>query len=58
VAETDTQNFRCAKPRWTLFGTLAGVRRRAQVLNDFIAWYNREPGARLPQRPPAPTKEG
>lgn len=26
---------------------------RAKAANDFYAWYTREPGAKLPERPPA-----
>lgn len=26
---------------------------RAAVIRDFIAWYLRRPGAKLPERPPA-----
>lgn len=58
MAEQDTTThtphrpIRVPKDRWDAFGLLVGVRSRAKVVNEFIAWYVREPGARLPQRPP------
>lgn len=36
---------------WKRFGTLAGDRRRAEVLRAFIAWYVGKPGAKMPRRP-------
>ena len=27
---------------------------RAKIINQFIRWYLRRPGAKLPERPPAP----
>lgn len=38
---------------WEAFGRLAGTRNRSRLVRDFIAWYTRQPGAKLPQRPPA-----
>lgn len=35
---------------WDRFGNLAEPDRSA-VLRDFIRWYVREPGAKLPRRP-------
>jgi hypothetical protein len=31
---------------------------RAKVINQFLRWYLRRPGARLPERPPADRGEG
>lgn len=38
---------------WKAFGEAVGERNRSRVLREFIAWYCRVPGAKLPQRPPA-----
>lgn len=40
------------KTRWDRFGVAAGVTRRAEVIRALIDWYLREPGAKLPERPP------
>src|SRR5688572_17740937 len=32
----------------------AGARRAPGVLTEFVKWYLRLPGSRLPERPPAP----
>lgn len=37
---------------WTEFGELVGDRERSRVLREFLAWYLRRPGAKLPTRPP------
>jgi hypothetical protein len=37
---------------WAKFGALVGPRDRSELLRQFIRWYVREPGAKLPQRPP------
>lgn len=39
---------------WEAFGLLAGARNRSRIVRELIAWYCRVPGAKLPQRPPAP----
>lgn len=36
---------------WNLFGVLVGDRNRSAIIREFIAWYVRQPGATLPQRP-------
>lgn len=36
---------------WADFGRLVGERNRAKVIREFIAWYVRRHGARLPKRP-------
>lgn len=48
---TKHRPIRVAKPRWDAFGLLVGPRSRAKIVNEFIAWYIREPGAKLPKRP-------
>ena len=40
------------KARWERFGDAAGTTRRAEVIRALIDWYLREPGAKLPDRPP------
>lgn len=48
---TKHRPIRMPKTRWDTFGSLVGMRERAKVINAFVAWYIREPGAQLPQRP-------
>lgn len=38
--------------KWKRFGKAAGAGKRPLVLRAFIDWYLREPGAKLPDRPP------
>jgi hypothetical protein len=47
--------FRLPRLRWAIFGDRArsAGTDRSKVLNEMVAWYNREPGARLPKRPAA-----
>ncbi len=40
------------RERWERFGKRAGDTRRAEVVRALIDWYLREPGAKLPDRPP------
>lgn len=47
---TKLQNFRAEPELWAKFGELADPD-RSTVLRDFIAWYIRQPGAKLPKRP-------
>lgn len=49
VPKTQHRSVRVPDPRWERFGELTG--NRAEVLNAFMAWFNREPGAKLPKRP-------
>jgi len=45
--------LRVTENAWARFGeaaTAAGVA-RAELLRQFIAWYSRDPGAKLPTRP-------
>jgi hypothetical protein len=37
---------------WTAFGQAVGDNKRSEVIRQFIAWYLRQPGAKLPERPP------
>lgn len=58
----DTTNHRPHRPiriepeLWDPFGALVGDRARAEVIRQFVAWYIRKPGAKLPERPPAAPK--
>ncbi len=47
------RNVRMKDPRWDRLGDQAAKKEvtRTWVINQLVAWYNREPGARLPQRP-------
>jgi hypothetical protein len=50
---TPTRPIRVDPDLWNRFGTAtttAGTDRSA-VLRDFMAWYARDPGAKLPRRP-------
>lgn len=57
MAEQDTEKhtphrpIRVAQDRWDAFGALVGPRSRAKIVNEFIAWYIGEPGAKQPKRP-------
>lgn len=37
---------------WKRFGMLVGLRNRSEIIRALVAWYLREPGAKLPERPP------
>ena len=37
---------------WEEFGRLVGPRNRSAVIREFIRWYVRKSGAKLPKRPP------
>lgn len=56
--KTPLQNFRVDPDLWAAFEQ--AVRRadpesdRSKVLRQFVAWYVRERGAKLPARPAAP----
>lgn len=53
------RRFRAPDDEWEPFGQATrtvhpdGRSPRAKVLREFIRWYMRRPGARLPKRPPA-----
>lgn len=51
--DTHTTNrvVRVPDDDWTDFGELVGTRHRSALLRQFIAWYLRRPGAKLPKRP-------
>lgn len=53
------QHFRIDPESWDRFGQAAEQARsdRSTLLRQFISWFNREPGSRLPRRPEAPTAE-
>lgn len=58
--EYDTpRRFRAPNDEWEPFGHATravhpdGRSPRARVLREFIRWYMRRPGAKLPERPPA-----
>lgn len=57
INPTRARPLRIPDDRWTLFGRQVGDRKRAEVVNQFIAYMNHEPGAKMPKRPPAPTGE-
>jgi len=56
--KTPVQRFRLDNDIWAQFAD--AVQRsdpgadRSKVLRQFVAWFVREPGARLPSRPPGP----
>jgi hypothetical protein len=52
--ETHTTNrvLRIPDDEWNDLGAAAGVRNRTHVIRDFVRWYLRRPGAKLPERPP------
>jgi hypothetical protein len=53
--KTPISRFRIDATEWAAFGDAVpeGTDRSA-VLRDFIAWYLRRPGAKMPKRPDAP----
>jgi len=52
----DRHRFRVAvslpERLWVRLGKLVGDRNRSTVIRALVAWYLREPGAKLPERPP------
>lgn len=54
---TRARPIRIADADWAKFEERAGHRQRAAVIVEFIRWYNREPGAKLPTRPDKPADE-
>lgn len=50
AAKTKHRMVRISDERWDKLGDLAKPN-RASVINAFIAWFLREPGADLPERP-------
>jgi hypothetical protein len=53
TGHTFTARARVPKERWDRFEetTSEAESDRSKVLNEFIAWYNREPGSKMPRRP-------
>jgi hypothetical protein len=52
-SHTVPKQVRIPDKDWARFEETAGTRKRASVIVEFIRWYNREPGAKLPKRPSA-----
>ncbi|GIH76118.1 hypothetical protein Plo01_25470 [Planobispora longispora] len=52
---TPKHGVRTPDERWKAFGANAQRQGtdRTKLLNAFMAWYNREEGVELPERPPA-----
>lgn len=52
---TPVQGVRVPEDRWRKLAESAGKAGtdRSKVVNQFAAWYTREKGAKLPERPPA-----
>ena len=48
--KTPMHTVRVEDDLWKAFGELAEPD-RAAVLRDFMRWYTRQPGARMPKRP-------
>lgn len=48
------RNVRMKDARWDRLGERAAKKEvtRTWAINQLVAWYNREPGAKLPPRPP------
>ncbi|WP_204016020.1 hypothetical protein [Sphaerimonospora thailandensis] len=55
---TPLRPIRVETELWEAFGELVGKRNRSAVIRDFIRWYVRERGAKLPERPPATPAAG
>jgi len=51
-SHTTPKQIRIPDDDWTEFEKNTGPRRRASVIVEFVRWYNRVPGAKLPPRPP------
>lgn len=53
MAKTPTRPIRVDLGLWDRFGWAAGAAGydRSTVLREFMAWYVREPGAKMPRRP-------
>jgi hypothetical protein len=52
---TQHRSVRVDDPEWDDAGRAASRMGtdRAKVINQFLRWYLRRPGAKLPERPPA-----
>lgn len=56
TGETPIQHVRIPKDEWEEFKAVAG-RKNASLVRQFIRWYLRKPGAKLPTRPPMPRQD-
>jgi hypothetical protein len=54
TGETFIARIRIPWARWSRFARAAKAigSDRAKVVNELVAWFMREPGAKLPERPP------
>lgn len=52
ASHTTNRVVRIDDPEWNDLGAAAGERNRAHVIREFVRWYLRRPGAKLPERPP------
>jgi hypothetical protein len=50
--QTPRRQIALATPLWDRLGRLVGDRGRSEIIRALVAWYLREPGAKLPERPP------
>lgn len=57
---TDRKSFRLDDEPWEKFGRNAEAigRDRTALLRELINWFNREPGAELPERPESGERTG
>lgn len=59
MAKTPTRPIRIDLELWDRFGEAVAQQEadRSAVLRDFMRWYVREEGAKMPRRPGVPTRE-
>lgn len=59
TGKTFVARARVAFAKWERFGERAAEAGtdRSKLINEFIDWFLREPGARLPTRPARPKKD-
>lgn len=59
-ANTPTRPIRIDLALWNEAGEATKAERtdRSAIIREFIRWYLRKPGAKLPQRPPASVTTG
>lgn len=50
--DTPVRKVRISNADWDELGRIVGANGRGTLLKEFIAWYLRRPGAKLPRRPP------
>jgi hypothetical protein len=53
ASHTPPRQMRIPDDEWLPFEDATGDQPRAAVVRDFIRWYLRRPGAKLPERPAA-----